>query len=223
MTTLRLDGHLGALVDLDLCPTCQIIWFDHFESSRLLPAAVLRLFRLIGERDRMSPAPIKRTLRCPRCHLRLLLTHDRQRNTPFRYWRCGNDHGRLITFFEFLREKDFIRPLSPQQLDELRRNVQIINCSNCGAPIDLAGAPECSHCGTPISMLDLRHVKEVVEALEQAVDQRWSDRKRSIRRCPHGSSWRNARSNNCSRLSEPTNRGIRHRRSALSNRDCGCW
>jgi hypothetical protein len=170
MTPLKLDGHLGTSVELDFCPTCQVIWFDHLESLRLSPAAVLRLFRLIGERSQMSPAPITRTLKCPRCDIRLLLTHDRQRNTPFRYWRCGKEHGRLITFFEFLREKDFLRPLSPQQLAELRQNIQTINCSNCGAPIDLAGAAECGHCGAAISLLDLGQIKEMAVALQQAGD-----------------------------------------------------
>jgi hypothetical protein len=168
MTSLTVDGHLGTHVDLDMCPTCQVIWFDRLESLRLAPAAVLRLFRVIGERSQLAPAPITRTVRCPRCDLRLVLTHDRQRNTPFRYWRCGKEHGRLITFFEFLREKDFIRPLSPRQLEELRKNIQMIHCSNCGAPIDLASASDCTHCGAPISMLDVGQVKETAAALEQA-------------------------------------------------------
>ncbi len=52
--------------------------------------------------------------------------------------RCPGRHGRLITFFNFLREKNFIRPLSAAQIEELRQNVRTVNCSNCGAPIDLA-------------------------------------------------------------------------------------
>ena len=125
MTALTLDGHLGTTVDLDLCATCQVIWFDRLESLRLSPGATLSLFRTIGERKQLSPPPLADPLKCPRCDLRLLLTNDRQRNTPFRYRRCARDHGRLITFFDFLREKDFVRPLSARQLAELRANVQI--------------------------------------------------------------------------------------------------
>ncbi len=169
MTALTLDGHLGTKVELDLCPPCQVIWFDHFESLRLSPGAVLHLFRVIGER-RQSPAPLKLPLRCPRCELRLLLTNDRQRNTPFRYWRCAREHGHLTTFFDFLREKNFVRPLSAQQLAELRANVQMINCSNCGAPIDLAGASACTHCGTPISMLDLKQIEQMAAHLGRAAE-----------------------------------------------------
>jgi len=170
MTALTLDGHLGTKVDLDLCAPCQVIWFDHLESVRLAPGGVLRLFQIIAGGTPRSPTPLALPLKCPRCELRLLLTHDRQRNTPFRYWRCAREHGRLTTFFDFLREKDFVRPLSPQQLAELRANVQMINCSNCGAPIDLSGAPACAHCGTPISMIDLKQIEEMTAHLRRAVD-----------------------------------------------------
>ena len=170
MTALTLDGHLGTKVDLDLCAPCQVIWFDHFESLRLAPGGVLRLFQVISDGTPRSAAPLALLLKCPRCELRLLLTNDRQRNTPFRYWRCAREHGRLTTFFDFLREKDFVRPLSPQQLAELRANVQMVNCSNCGAPIDLAGASACTHCGTPISMIDLKQIEAITAHLRQAVE-----------------------------------------------------
>jgi endogenous inhibitor of DNA gyrase (YacG/DUF329 family) len=126
------------------------------------------VFRTIGEHKQTSPPPLHDPLKCPRCELRLLLTNDRQRNTPFRYRRCPREHGRLITFFDFLREKDFIRPLSPQQLVELRSHVQMVNCSNCGAPIDLAHQSVCAHCSTPLSMLDLSQIATMAEHLHKA-------------------------------------------------------
>ena len=63
-----------------------------------------------------------------------------QRNTRFEYLRCPNGHGRLTTFVEFLKEKDFIRPLSARQIAELRESLQTINCSSCGAAVDLAAS-----------------------------------------------------------------------------------
>ena len=168
MTALTLDGHLGTKVDLDLCAACQVIWFDRLESLRLAPGATLSLFRTIGERKQTSPPPLVDPLQCPRCDLRLLLTNDRQRNTAFRYRRCAREHGRLITFFDFLREKDFVRPLSAQQVAELRANVQTINCSNCGAPVDLTRASVCAHCSTPLSMLDVNQVEGMAAHLRQA-------------------------------------------------------
>ena len=74
----------------------------------------------------------------------------------------------MITFFNFLREKNFIRPLSPQQLEELRENIQMVNCSNCGAPIDLGTASSCTHCGSPVSMLDMKQAEQMIAQLRQA-------------------------------------------------------
>lgn len=104
--------------------------------------------------------------------MRLHDTHDRQRGAPFRYWRCGRGHGRFITFFEFLREKAFIRPLTPAQLAELKAQVRSVNCSNCGAPVDLAAATTCGYCRTPLSMLDFGQVERMLTTLRDAEQQR---------------------------------------------------
>jgi len=167
MVAETLDGHLGRPVTIDLCIACHVFWFDQNESLQLAPRSTLRLFRVIGEHASVKHGPIATEPRCPRCGSRLVLTHDKQRNTPFQYWRCDRRHGRLIGFFDFLREKDFIRPLSPEQIEELRRNVQTVNCSNCGAPIDLARASACGHCGSPLSMLDGEQAQRLVGQLKQ--------------------------------------------------------
>ena len=169
MTALTLDRRMGATtVCIDLCPACQAFWFDQREDLQLAPASTLRLFTLIGEHSAAAKAPLSAVLRCPRCAKRLLPTHDLQKTTPFRYWRCDAGHGRLMTFFDFLREKNFIRPLTPAQLAELRQNIQIVNCSNCGAPIDLAAGSACSHCGSPVSMLDMKQAAQLVAELREA-------------------------------------------------------
>jgi len=77
-----------------------------------------------------------------------------------------------MTFVDFLRAKDFVRPLSPQQLAELRNNVQTINCSNCAAPIDLTRDSICRHCGSAISMLDLKQMTRTIEQLQAAAEGR---------------------------------------------------
>jgi hypothetical protein len=168
MVAVTLDGHLSRHVDLDICHGCQMIWFDHFENLALAPDGTLKLFQMIGSEQRRAAAATATKLTCPRCDARLLPTEDRQRNTSFRYWRCPNEHGRLITFFDFLREKDFIRMLSEQQLAELRQSVQQINCANCGGPIDLLRASACPHCGAAIATLDLRQIGRVAEELQHA-------------------------------------------------------
>jgi uncharacterized paraquat-inducible protein A len=74
----------------------------------------------------------------------------------------------LIRFFDFLKEKNFIRPMSAAQIEDLRKNVRSVNCSNCGAPIDLAESSACTHCGSAISMLDMNQAQQTLNQLQQA-------------------------------------------------------
>ncbi len=170
MKALHLNGHYGRTLVIDLCHTCQAFWFDGIESLQLEPASVLELFRIVGEAGGGVRAPLSDSARCPRCDGQLVKTFDLQRQSKFEYWRCPGGHGRLTSFFNFLREKDFIRPLSETQIDELRRNLRSINCSNCGAPVDLAKGQACAHCGSPLSMLDVGHAEGLVAALRVRAD-----------------------------------------------------
>jgi hypothetical protein len=58
--------------------------------------------------------------------------------------------------------------LTPQQIAELRQNVQTVNCSNCGGPIDLAKESVCPHCGSALSMLDMKQMQQMVAHLKEA-------------------------------------------------------
>jgi hypothetical protein len=175
MTPMTLDGRLKVSVAIDLCTPCQSLWFDKYESLKLSPGSTLKLMKFIGDHSLPNKVTPSETLFCPRCAGPLLRTNDLQRNTRFSYWRCPNQHGRFIRFFEFLREKDFIRPLTPQQIEVLRQNIQSVGCSNCGAPIDLAAASGCSHCGTPLSMLDMKQPKSMLAELQNAAEPRSID------------------------------------------------
>src|SRR5436190_15243147 len=111
-TTIHsLPGH-GAMRPLvvESCGPCNLFWFDRTESVRLKPEAVIELFKYIGTIGKDTTRnPLALTFSCPRCGLGLTFTHDVQRTTHFTYWRCEGDHGQLITFAQFLREKNFIR------------------------------------------------------------------------------------------------------------------
>lgn len=168
MEAQPLDAHNGRSVTIDRCVPCQAFWFDSYESLALTPASTLTLFRVIGEQA-TRPSPTAADLaKCPRCRGRLRLTTDLQRHTRFQYLRCPNGHGRLITFFDFLKEKQFVRALTTQQIADLRASVQTINCSNCGAAVDLAKESACGHCGSPLSMLDLQQAGTLVAELQRA-------------------------------------------------------
>jgi len=163
-----LDGRSTRPVTINLCHTCQVFWFDTHESLSLTPGSTLTLFRIIGEHSTRKTASRNDTPACPRCRARLRRTHDMQRTTRFEYLKCPNGHGRLTTYFDFLREKDFIRPLTDAQIAELRHNVQTVNCSNCGGAVDLSKGGTCAHCGSPLSMLDMKQAEAMVTQLREA-------------------------------------------------------
>jgi hypothetical protein len=167
---MSLEGHQGKPVNIDLCMSCQAFWFDKYENLQIAPAGVLRLMKLIGERETPATKVFSTSMQCPRCADPLSPTRDMVREIYFNYWRCRNRHGHFIRFFEFLREKNFIRPLSPQQIEDLRHRVQTLNCSNCGAPIDLSKSSACGHCGSAISIVDMQQSQKLLEQLRKAAE-----------------------------------------------------
>ena len=169
MTTMTVDVvHSTRAGEIDACPACRLFWFDRFENIKLAPRAVLGLFQYIGSAAKERIVPLASRFRCPRCHTALEATKDLQRTTSFTYWRCDFGHGRLISFNQFLREKNFIRSPSPVELVRLRENVRQISCSQCGAPVDLAAASACGHCGAPIALIDPDSVAKAVQELSMA-------------------------------------------------------
>lgn len=164
MQHLAVEGTLGTTVDVAYCGHCRAFWFEQFETLRLTRGSTLQIMKLIGDKTAAAPvAPLPTLSYCPYCNSRLLLAHDRQQNTAFQYWRCENGHGRFEAFIDFLREKNFIRPLTAEQLRELRENIQSINCSQCGASIDLTRDTACPHCGAALSILDAKKIAEIVQ------------------------------------------------------------
>ena len=171
MTTLDFERHDSGRVQLDFCFPCQVIWFDTMESQQLAPRGVLDVFAALNEHR----APVRNTLpallSCPRCQAQLSPTHDLQHTTRFTYYRCSFEHGRLTPFFQFLLEKNFVRPITGTELAALKAKVKTVQCSNCGAPLDLEHDTACKYCGSPISILDPDAVSRTVLELGQA-DQR---------------------------------------------------
>jgi Zn-finger nucleic acid-binding protein len=168
MRATRVDGYLGREIDVDVCVPCQSIWLDAQENLQLTPGATLALFRVIGENVARPSWQDRDLAHCPRCRAQLRRTQDIQRNTHFEYYRCPNQHGRLVSFFDFLKEKDFVKPLLPHQIAKLREYAQAINCSNCGAPVAVAANARCTHCGSPLTMLDLEQADRLIAQLQRA-------------------------------------------------------
>ena len=158
-------GGLGP-VTVELCFDCQGLWFDGMESAALSAGAVLELFEAIREREAAAvPKPLADVCRCVVCRSPLALTHDFHKTTRISYLRCTAGHGRFTPFVQFLREKEFVRPLTPGEMSSLRAVVAQVRCSSCGAPIDLAQDTQCSYCHAPIEVLDADAVAHTIAHL----------------------------------------------------------
>jgi len=165
MRALELERSPHGEAVVDLCGRCHALWFDAFESVQLTPGATLALFDAV--RSSGEPARAEQTsLACPRCRAALVETRDLRHTTRFVYWRCPRGHGRFTPFVQFLREKDFLRPMAPREIERLRQHVRSVRCSGCGAPVDLARDARCAYCAGPIEVLDAGAAAATLRALE---------------------------------------------------------
>lgn len=168
MTDWTLGSRLGAQITVDVCAPCQSFWFDQHKDLQLSPGSTLELMKYIGEHSSTTKPALSQTLLCPRCGAALTLAHNMAHSVRFVYWQCPNEHGHFISFFEFLKEKNFIHPLSPVEIQRLRESVQTVNCSSCGAAIDLRSNSACPYCHSPIAILDLKQQQQMLAQLKEA-------------------------------------------------------
>ena len=168
MDQRRFGRQIHGEVTLDVCWDCHAIWFDQYESAQLSPASVIELFRLIHEHRGQPARQLADAMACPLCRTKLALTQDLQRSNRLTYYRCTAGHGRLTTFFQFLREKQFVRSLSQPEIERLKAKVAQVRCSGCGGVVDLARDAACSYCRSPVSVLDAEAVEKTLAALTQA-------------------------------------------------------
>ena len=168
MSAQRFPRKLTGEVELDLCFPCQGIWFDEYESLQLAPAGVIELFKLIHEHRDDQRLPLADPLRCPRCKERLIHSQDRVKSGLFNYLRCGQHHGRFITFGQFMIEKGFVRQLTGAEIDALKPHIGVVRCTGCGAPVDIRKDSACTHCRAPVAILDAQAVEEALAGYQEA-------------------------------------------------------
>lgn len=164
---------MGGKIVLDLCFPCQGIWFDENESLQITPGGIIELFRLIHEHRDGQRQPLADPLRCPRCDERLLHGMDIVKpGGKFNYHRCLQQHGRFITFGQFMIEKGFVRQLSNSEVNTLAARVGSVHCTGCGAPVDIRQDHACRHCGAAIAILDNNAIEQALARYNQAEIQR---------------------------------------------------
>jgi Zn-finger nucleic acid-binding protein len=163
MKSHRLPAHYGRTVELDACQPCQLLWLDTSESQQLNSDGVMELFRMVHDSALNQRDKLAQRLGCVRCRSTLKKTHDQVPNARFTYHACTKGHGRLITFYQFLVEKHFVRELSPAERERLAADVQQIRCTGCGAAIDLGKQNACDYCRAPIAVFDRQAAQKAIE------------------------------------------------------------
>jgi len=162
MQAKDLETHAHGAVRVDLCFACAGLWFDPMESVQLAPAAVIELFKDIYAHRAGVKTPVAQRLNCPRCTAVLALSQDLCKTGRFSYFRCERGDGRFTPFFQFLREKQFVRTPTATELQQVRLQVRQISCSQCGAPIDLEHEEQCKYCHAAVAFLDPNAVEKAM-------------------------------------------------------------
>lgn len=168
MDRLVLSGLYGPEIEIDICFACHVIWLDKRESLQLSPRGTLDLFGVLHDHRDDPRHALSNASSCPRCGERLALTHDIGKGGRFSYYRCEAAHGRLTPFSEFLKEKQFVRALRPAEQHRVRAEIKQVQCSGCGAPVDVQRGFECEHCGSPLTVLDAEAVAKTLRELNRA-------------------------------------------------------
>jgi hypothetical protein len=154
MQPFDLEGHYGQQVPTDLCPHCNLVWFDEFESVRLSGLGWVTLLRRMQAALEGGAGPLKPGLDCPRCRLPLKPVHNLTRFGRFGMLECPRKHGHLQTFSLLLAERGMVRPLGPADWQALEAEHRTACCLNCGAPI-ARGDANCTHCDSPLVVVDM--------------------------------------------------------------------
>ena len=158
MRPLPLEGHYGQSVPTDLCPHCNLVWFDDFESVRLSGLGWVGLLREMQSAvaDAFT-GPLKTSLGCPRCSGALKPVHNLTRFGRFAALECPQRHGHLQTFSLLLAERGLVRLLGRSDLQALTQEGRAPTCLNCGAGIGEAGrsSERCAHCDSPLVVIDM--------------------------------------------------------------------
>lgn len=162
----RLPGHYGREVEIDVCHDCNAIWFDPWESAQLSADGTVGLFQLIHERGGSASTAARtldQRLRCVACREPMRRVNDMVRSTRFVYQSCPNGHGRFTTFYNFLAEKQFVRELTRVERQRLCATVRQVQCSSCGAPVDLAREDACGYCRATVAVFDRDAARKAID------------------------------------------------------------
>jgi hypothetical protein len=162
MRRVALAGHYGAGVELDLCASCNLVWFDGTETARLSGAGMLELIGRMAEAYDLPFQPLHPRTRCARCSGPVKNVHNQSRWGRSVQLQCLRRDGAYQSFAEFLEEKGLLRPMSKVDRARLLLDRGRIDCVNCGAAIGKADE-RCPYCTSVPSLLDVARLARALD------------------------------------------------------------
>lgn len=162
MQRVTLPSHYGLPVELDLCVSCHLVWFDTTETARLNGSALLTLIGRMAQSQSLAHEVLRPEAGCPRCGGALKAVHNQTRWGRSLQLECLMRHGAYQSFAQFLQEKGLLRPMSTLDRSRLLADTGRIDCVNCGAPIDRDDA-QCPHCRSVPSLLDVARLARALD------------------------------------------------------------
>ncbi len=169
MRTLNLAGHYKRRVEIDLCPSCLLLWFDDNESVRLAAPGVMDLMPEIHSAiSRYQPVALNSTLHCPLCQRPLRSVYNVSRFGRTRQFQCPVGHGYIQTFWLYLAEKGLIRPLRWADLQQLSQTGTHLFCVACGANLDGKPHETCPYCDSAVGVLDPARLASAIDTQQAA-------------------------------------------------------
>ena len=162
MRRVSLAGHYGAVVDLDICESCDLVWFDGTETARLSGPGMLDLIGDMAKAYDLPFEPLRPTATCPRCAGRLELVHNQSRWGRSVQLQCLRRDGAYQSFAEFLEEKGLLRPMSRIDRAKLLQSKGRIDCVNCGGSVGRDDG-RCPFCHSVPSLLDVARLAHALD------------------------------------------------------------
>jgi len=165
MQRLVLAGHYLQRLDLDLCRSCDLLWFDDIEAAQLSGPALLDLIGAMASARALPHEMLRADARCPRCDGALEIVHNQSRWGRSTQLQCRRRHGAYQSFAQFLQEKGLLRPMSLIDRAKLLRDRGRLECVNCGGAIGKDDAL-CPWCRSVPSLLDVARLAHALDPLD---------------------------------------------------------
>lgn len=162
MRVLRLSGHYGSTVEIDLCAPCHLVWFDPVESARLAGPGLLALIGEMAAAQQLAHQPLREGLRCPHCAEPTRTVHNRTRWGRSLQLECRSRHGAWQTFGQFLYEKGLLRPMGSADRHRALAGRDALHCVNCGGVLG-ADDSTCRWCGAVPALVDIARLAHALD------------------------------------------------------------